>query len=482
MTSRLPVLVIVGRPNVGKSTLFNRIIKSRVAVVEDEPGITRDRLYAEGEWRGKRFQIVDTGGIVFDENDPFAEQIRIQVNVALEEADAILFVTDAIDGANPDDMELANAMRMVKKPTFVVANKADNANREAYANEFYRLGLGEIWPVSSLHGRGVADLLDEVVAILPDAGKKVEEERDEIRVAIVGRPNVGKSSLINAFTGEQRMIVSNVAGTTRDAVDTQLEYAGEKFRLVDTAGIRRRGKIQGTVEYYMVDRAVRAMERADCAMIIVDGSEGLTDGDKRVAKAAHDAGRAVVWVINKWDTKEPPDGQPRMKSQLKKDFLKILRDEVPELAYAPVVFTSAIESAGLEPALDRVITSVENFSFRIATGPLNRLVQDACFRRPYTTKGRPLKVYYATQVSTRPPTFLLFVNDPEILHFSYERYLLNEIRKQYPLEGTPIRLRNKSSHGKGDDEVKPKGRGAKRDGTTRDVMGRSKPKREDAKD
>jgi GTP-binding protein len=307
------------------------------------------------------------------------------------------------------------------------------------------MGLGQIYPISGLHGRGVADLLDEIVALLPE-GAPDDDEREEIRLAIVGRPNVGKSSMVNAFTGEQRVIVSDLAGTTRDAIDTQLEYRGEKFRLIDTAGIRRRGKIQGTVEYYMVDRAQKAIERADCALVVIDGSEGLTDGDKRIAKIAHDAGKACVFAVNKWDQVEPPDGQPRQKSPIKKDLLGILHDQIPELGYAPAAFTSAKESAGLEPVLDTVLKAVESYSFRVSTGQLNRLIQDAVFARPYTTRGKVLKIYYATQVSTRPPTFALFCNDPEIMHFSYQRYLMNKIRESYPLEGTPIRLILKASH------------------------------------
>ena len=445
MTSKLPTVVIVGRPNVGKSTLFNRMIRRRVAVVEDEPGITRDRLYADAEWNGKKFQVVDTGGIVFDERDPLTEQIRVQANVALAEADVVLFLTEATGGINPDDQDLANQFRGFTKPIYLVVNKADHPNRDAHANEFYSLGLGEIYPISGLHGRGVADLLDLIVADLPDY-KEEEFEKDEIRVAIVGRPNVGKSSMVNAFTGEQRMIVSDIAGTTRDAIDTVLEYGGERFRLIDTAGIRRRGKYQGTVEYYMVDRAQKAIDRAHCALVVVDGSEGLTDGDKRIMKLAHDAGKAVVFAINKWDTKEPPDGQPRTKSLLKKDFIKIIQDEIPELLYATAAFTSAKESAGLEPVLEEVLKAQEAFSFRVSTGALNRLIQEAVFARPYSTKGKHLKIYYATQVSTRPPTFVMFCNDPEIMHFSYQRYLLNKIREAFPLAGTPIRLRAKSSH------------------------------------
>ncbi len=446
MRSKLPVVVIVGRPNVGKSTFFNRIVRKRMAVVEDTPGITRDRLYAEAEWIGRKFTVVDTGGIVFEETDPLTEQIRIQANVAISEADVILFLTDISGGVNPDDQDLANQLRGIEKPILLIVNKSDNPHRDLDAGDFYRLGIGdELFPVSALHGRGVADMLDRVVELLPP-GEVETEVREEIRVAIVGRPNVGKSSMVNAFTGETRMIVSDIAGTTRDAIDTELEYKGEKFRLIDTAGIRRRGKIQGTVEYYMVDRATRAIERADVAMVIINGQEGLTDGDKRIAKVAHDAGRACVFVVNKWDTKEPPDGEPRKNSQLKKDFVKILRDEFPELAYAPVVFTSAMMSAGLAPALEQALAAVESFNFRISTGQLNRLIQEATFRRPYTTKGKPLKIYYATQVTTRPPTFACFCNDPEIMHFSYQRYLLNRIREQYPMTGTPVRLLAKPSH------------------------------------
>ncbi len=448
MPGKLPVVVIVGRPNVGKSTLFNRVVGRRVAVVEDTPGITRDRLYQEAEWNGKRFQVVDTGGILFQKDDPLAEQIRVQANVALEEADVVLFEVDAAEGLNPGDMDLANRLRGIDKPVLVLANKADSPQRDAHAGEFYALGLGEVYPISGLHGRGVADVLDEVVRDL-EATEAEEPGAEEVRVAIVGRPNVGKSSLVNAFTGEQRVIVSEIAGTTRDAIDTTLEYRDEKFRLIDTAGIRRRGKIQGTVEYYMVNRAEKALQRAECALVVVDGPAGLTDGDKRIMKLAHDAGKACVVAINKWDVLEPPDGHPRKNSLIKKDFMRILRNEIPELAYARAAFTSAKESAGLEPVLDEVLRAVEAYSFRIPTGVLNRLIQDAAFERPYTSKGRPLKIYYATQVTARPPTFLLFLNNPDLLHFSYERYLVNKIRAAYPLEGTPIRIRTKSSHGEG---------------------------------
>lgn len=447
MSLSIPVVVIVGRPNVGKSTLFNRLARKRLAVVEDTPGITRDRLYAEAEWSGRRFQIVDTGGILFSEEDPLAEQIRVQANVALEEADIVLFVVDAMDGVSPDDWELARRLRPIEKPVLVLVNKADHPNRDLNANEFYSLGLGEIYPISGLHGRNVADLMDVVTELLPPK-VEVEEEtgNEEIRVAIIGRPNVGKSSMVNAFTGETRMIVSDIAGTTRDAIDTQLEYRDEKFRLIDTAGIRRRGKIQGSVEYYMVNRAEKALQRADCALVVLDGSEGLTDGDKRIMKLAHDAGKACVFAVNKWDKIEPPDGKPKSPSDEKSEILRHIKEEIPELNYATAAFTSAKETAGLEPVLDEVLRAQEAYNFRVSTGKLNRLIQEALFARPYTSKGRVLKIYYATQVASRPPTFALFCNDPDLVHFSYERYLLNKIREAFPLEGTPVRIVLKASH------------------------------------
>lgn len=446
MSTSLPVVVIVGRPNVGKSTLFNRVVKRRVAVVEDTPGITRDRLYAEAEWNGKRFTVVDTGGILFGEDDPLVEQIRVQAEIALAEADVVLFVVDTRGGLTAEDRDLAKRLRGFKKPVFLVANKTDNPQRDSYATEFYELGMGDVWPISSLHGRGVADVLDEVAKALPEVTP--EEQQDEVRLAIIGRPNVGKSSLLNAFAGEQRVIVSDIPGTTRDAIDTLLVYGNERVRLIDTAGLRRRGKIQGSVEYYMADRAKRAIERAECALAVIDGPEGLTDGDKRIAKIAHDAGKACVFVVNKWDVAEPPDGRPRKRSAIKKDFERIVRNEIPELSYAPLCFTSAKEGAGLEPVLDTAFAALEAYSFRISTGVLNRLIQEATFERPYTTKGKALKVYYSTQVATRPPTFALFCNDPEIMHFSYKRYLENRIRAAYPMVGTPIRVDARRSHEK----------------------------------
>lgn len=449
MSARLPSVVIVGRPNVGKSTLFNRIVGRRVAVIEDFPGVTRDRLYADAVWNGRPFTLVDTGGILFSDDDPLIEQIRLQSEIALSEADVVLFMVDCGEGVNPGDMELANSLRGIKKPVLVIANKADNPKRESMATEFCELAIGEVFPISGLNGRNVADILDLVVKEFP-APSELEEQSEEIKLAIVGRPNVGKSSMLNAFAGETRVIVSDIPGTTRDAIDTVIHYKKETFRLIDTAGIRRRGKVQGTVEYYMVLRAERAIERADCALLLMDGKEGVTDGDKRIGKTAHDLGKACVIGVNKWDVHEPPDGRPKKMSPIKKDLIRIFRDEMPELNYAPIVFTSAKEGSGLEPLLDKVLQAVESWNFRIPTGQLNRVIQDALFERPFTRKGKNFKVYYCTQPSIQPPTFVLFCNDPDLLHFSYKRYLENRIRKEFPMAGTPIRVIARSSHKKED--------------------------------
>lgn len=445
MAAKLPTVVIVGRPNVGKSTIFNRLAGKRIAVVEDTPGVTRDRLYTETDWNGKRFRIVDTGGIMYSQDDPLIDQIRLQAQIAIEEADVVLFVADVSAGVNPDDIELANRMRSLKKPIFIVVNKADNPQRDAYAQEFYSLGLGDVWPISGLHGRGVADLLDEVVDLLPTLSEQAEV-KEESRLAIIGRPNVGKSSLLNAFAGETRSIVSDIPGTTRDAIDTELTWNDEAFRLVDTAGIRRRGKIQGTVEYYMVNRATKALERADCGVVVVNGEEGLTDGDKRIAKLSLTMGKACVFAVNKWDLVEEPGDVKKPKTQPKQEFTRQLRDETPELFYAPIVFTSAKEGIGLEAVLRTASMALQNHAFRISTGHLNRLIQDATYEKPLTRKGRPVRIYYATQVSTKPPTIVLFANDADLVHFSYLRYLENQIRKNFPLEGTPLNILVRSSH------------------------------------
>ena len=450
MALRLPTIVIVGRPNVGKSTLFNRIAGKRIAVVEDMPGVTRDRLYAECEFRKRRFRIVDTGGILFSDDDPLITQIRIQAEVAMTEANMILFMVDTQEGLHPADWDLANSLRGIKVPVYLVANKSDNASKELEAHEFSALGFGDVFPVSAIHGKGVDELLDYALDGIPKS-KEEDEPAEELRLAIIGRPNVGKSSMLNAFTGDARAIVSSIAGTTRDAIDTQVTWEGQNIRLVDTAGIRRRGKIQGSIEYYMVLRAERALQRAECALLVVDAIEGLTDGDKRVAAMAHEMGKPLVIAVNKWDQIEPPRGNPGRSSVEKKQFKQTIYGEMPEMSYAPILFTSALETAGMEGVMKAVFRSVENWGFRIGTGVLNRLVQDAMFEKPMSRHGKALRIYYATQAETKPPMFIFFCNDPDLAHFSYLRYLENQIRKQFPLEGTPIRVAARSSREKNED-------------------------------
>lgn len=442
-----PLVAIVGRPNVGKSTLFNRLVGRRIAIVDDTPGITRDRLYAEGDWNGREYTLVDTGGIQMFDPDPLKSQIRMQAEIAMEEADVIVLVVDTTVGLTSDDKELANALRRSPKPLIVIANKVDNGDMEnRNVAEVYALGLPHVFPVSALGGRGVADALDAIVERFPPAPLMTENppEDDRIKIAIIGRPNVGKSSLLNCILGEERAIVSPIAGTTRDSTDTAFVYKspqGEReVVLIDTAGIRRAGKIQGSVEYYTVLRAVRAIERADVVMLVVDGVDGVTDGDKRVGGYAHEAGRAAIVVVNKWDLgrKEVLDEMPGQNPM--SVFSEELRDGMHFLAYAPLAFTSAVTGKGVTAALDAALDAAEAHSMRIPTGELNRIVRDAVDAHPYNEKGRSLKIKYATMPTVKPPTIVMFVNDPELMHFSYLRYLENRIRETYSFEGTPLRI------------------------------------------
>jgi len=426
-----PLVAIVGRPNVGKSTLFNRLIGERKAIVEDTPGITRDRVYGHGDWRGRELLFVDTGGLAMGSDDPYGAVIQDQAELAMEEADLILFLVDAREGPTAADLDLAELFRRSARPLLLVANKADNERREADAHEFLELGLGEVYPVSAHSGRGVADLLDVVVDMLP-APEPQNEEEDRIRVAIIGRPNVGKSSLLNAILGEPRVIVSPVAGTTRDAVDVPFDFGPHRFTLVDTAGIRRAGKIQGSVEYYTVLRAERAVERSDVDVLVIDAAEGVMDGDKRVGGLTREAGKGCVVFVNKWDLVE---------GRTPKEFGKVVRDEMPFLDYAPIVVGSARERRGMDDLLETCADVANNHALRIATGELNRVIHEAVERRPYTRRGRQFKVYYATMPAVKPPTIVLFVNDPKATHISYLRYLENQLRAAFGFSGTPVRLR-----------------------------------------
>lgn len=438
----LPTVAIVGRPNVGKSTLFNRLVGRRVAIVEDTPGITRDRLYGEAEWRGRLFRVVDTGGILLSDEDPLITQVRLQAMAAVEEAEVILFLVDAAEGITPADEELAEVLRTTTKPVLLVANKVDNTRREADAAEFYALGWEEVFSISAIHGHGIAEVLDRVVELLPPV-QTAEIEDTSIKLAIVGRPNVGKSSLVNAILGSPRVIVSDIPGTTRDAIDTTLERDGQQITLIDTAGIRRPGKVQGSVEYYSVLRAQRAIQRCDVALLVLDGPQGVTDGDKRVGGYAVEEGKACIVVVNKWDLMKNPTSKALML-----DFTRIFRKECPFLHFAPLVFASALTGMGISAVVDTALEAAEAHAHRISTGELNRLIHDAVDARPYSRKGKMLKIYYATMPAVKPPTIVLFVNHTEIVHFSYLRYLENAVRKQFPLEGTPIRFEVREATGK----------------------------------
>lgn len=425
-----PTVAVVGRPNVGKSTLFNRIVGERIAIVEDTPGITRDRLYANVEWNGRAFALVDTGGIVPGGEEFMQDEIFIQARTAVQEADVIVLVTDATEGPTPVDEEIADVLRRADRPVIVAVNKTDNARRDASVPEFHALGLGDVLGVSALNGRDVADLLDEVVNLLPPEEVE-EEESDTIRVALVGRPNVGKSSILNALVGEQRAIVSNVPGTTRDAVDTEIDLGEDRYTLVDTAGIRRSGKVAGSVEYYMVLRAEKAIERADVTALVIDANEGVTDGDARVGGISNDHGRGCVIIVNKWDL---------TKAVQMHSFAQEVKERLPFLEYAPVIFVSAKTGRGIKDILPTVKVAADNHALRIPTAELNRVVRDAVDARPYTRRGRDLKVKYASEVRVKPPTIVLWVNSPDITHASYERYIINRLRDAFGFVGTPVRL------------------------------------------
>lgn len=437
-----PVVAIVGRPNVGKSTIFNRIIGDRLAIVEDKPGITRDRIYGVGEWNGKSFSIIDTGGIEMDDEEPILKSIRVQAELAIEEADVIVFMTDAKTGVTGSDEEVANILYRSGKPIIVAVNKVDNLERADHIYEFYNLGFGEPIGVSGSHGTGIGDLLDAITDNLPELEEN-EYDDDVIRVALIGRPNVGKSSLVNAILGEERVIVSSIAGTTRDAIDTPFEKDGQRYVLIDTAGMRKRGKVYETTEKYSVMRAMKAIERADVVLVVVNGEEGIIEQDKHIAGYAYEAGKATMFVVNKWDVVEKDD-------KTMQQFEQKIRDHFLFMTYAPIVFLSAKTKQRLHKLLPVVTHVADQHSKRVQTHLLNDVVSDAiAINPPPTDKGRRLRINYVTQVAVKPPTIVVFVNDPSIMHFSYERYLENKIRAAFDFEGTPIRLftRRKSDEG-----------------------------------
>ena len=427
-----PVVAIVGRPNVGKSTVFNRIAGERISIVEDTPGVTRDRIYAKGEWLGQPFNLIDTGGIDMGD-EPFLAQITEQAQIAIDEADVIVFVTSVKEGVTDADEKVAKILYRTDKPVILAVNKVDNPELRSEIYDFYSLGFGDPMPLSGTHGIGTGDLLDKVCQAFPKDGAK--EQDDSIKFSFIGRPNVGKSSLVNAILGENRVIVSNVEGTTRYAIDTKfVAEDGTEFTMIDTAGIRKKGKVYENTEKYSVLRAMRAIDRSDVVCVVLNAEEGIREQDKHVAGYAHEAGRGIIIVVNKWDTLKKDN-------HTMKEFEKTIRQEFQYLSYAPIVFVSAKTHQRLEQ-LPKLIERVNhNHERRISSAVLNDVIMDAIAHNPTPTdNGRRLRVYYATQVATKPPTFVVFVNDPELMHFSYERFLENQIRAAFDFEGTPIHV------------------------------------------
>ncbi|MCL1844888.1 MAG: ribosome biogenesis GTPase Der [Defluviitaleaceae bacterium] len=427
-----PIVAIVGRPNVGKSTLFNRIVGQRVAIVDDKPGITRDRLYADAEWLARNFTLIDTGGLDPETDDLITRHIFRQAEAAIENADVVLFLTDIKSGVMDADKQVADMLRRSKKPVVLVVNKVDVPTREnSELYEFYELGIGDPVPISAGQALGLGDMLDEVAAFFPPA-EDDDEGDDRIKVAIIGKPNVGKSSLINKILGEERLIVSNIPGTTRDAVDTFLTRDERDFLFIDTAGLRRKSKIKENIEKYSIIRTLAAVERSDVCVLLIDAEEGITEQDIKVAGIAHERGRAAIIAVNKWDIIEKNDKTMR-------EFTKNLENELSYMPYAPKLFISALTGQRVSKLFELIHTVYQNHAMRVQTGVLNEVILEATvMHAPPTDKGRPLRIYYATQVSVKPPTFVLFVNDSRLMHFSYTRYLENKIREAFGFAGTPI--------------------------------------------
>ncbi len=425
-----PLVAIVGRPNVGKSTLFNRLVEEPRAIVEDLPGTTRDRLYADAQWGGVAFTLIDTGGLVLWTEDELTMEVRKQVELAMAEAEAILFLVDVTEGLTVGDEEIAELLRVSQKPLFLVVNKADNEARRLAATEFYGLGLGEPYPISALHGTGTGDLLDALVAsFLP---REEVEEAEGIRVAIVGRPNVGKSSLLNTLLGWERAIVSESPGTTRDAIDTQISWDSQLVTLIDTAGIRRRGRVQRGVEQYSVLRALRAIQRAHVVLLLLDAPEGVTAQDTHIAGYAMEEARGIVLVVNKWDLMKEADVS---------EYAKRVQQAFRFIPYAPLLFVSALTGRRVGTVLEMALRVYQERLRRVPTSGLNRVLREAvASHSPPSKRGKRLRFYYATQAEVDPPTFVFFVNDPQMVHFSYRRYLENRLREAFGFEGTPLRM------------------------------------------
>lgn len=428
-----PIVAIIGRPNVGKSTLFNRIVGGRVAIVEGIPGVTRDRLYQDADWNGRKFTLVDTGGLDYREDGQIISNIRKQAELAITEADVVLFVVDARQGPTGTDDDVAAILRRNDKPVILVANKVEEFHKPNELYEFYKLGLGEPLPISAAQGMNTGELLDDIVLKLPPA--KAEEEEEEItKIAVIGRPNVGKSSLVNALLGEERVIVSDIPGTTRDAIDTFIKRNDKQYLIIDTAGMRRRSKIGVSTEKYSVIRSLRAIDRSDVVLMLIDAVEKLTEQDKKIVGYAHEKGRAAIIVVNKWDLVEKDEHTSNL-------YIKDLRSGLGFMQYAPIMFVSALTGQRVHRVLELVDYVTEQQNMRISTGNLNDLIKEATMHNPTPQdKGRKLKIFYGTQGGVKPPTFLLFVNEPELMHFSYLRYLENQLRSAYGFEGTPIKI------------------------------------------
>ena len=429
-----PAVAIIGRPNVGKSTFFNYIVGKRISIVEDTPGVTRDRITADANWRDRDFTLIDTGGIEPESDDVILSQMRRQANIAINLADVIIFITDIRQGVTAADEDIALMLRKSKKPVILVCNKSDSYGKEpAELYEFYNLGLGDPYPVSAANAKGIGDVLDAIYEALP-----TEEEKDEdnltIKVAIIGKPNVGKSSLVNKILGENRVIVSNIAGTTRDAIDSEFENEYGKYIFIDTAGIRRKSKIEDNLEKYSIMRTLLAVERADVCLFMIDANEGITAQDATIAGEAHEAGKGIIIVVNKWDEYKKENGT------LEK-YKKEVYNKLSYLSYAPIIFISAKTGQRVDKLFNIINNVANQNALRVSTSVLNQVLNEAiAIVQPPTDKGKRLRIYYMTQASTKPPTFVVFVNDKKLFHFSYERYLVNQLRKEFGLEGTPIRM------------------------------------------